>query len=180
MQAEGVRLFVGLPVDAVSPDCNSVNHARAINAGLKALKLLGIEGVELPVWWGIVEKDSMGNYDWSNYLSIAEMVQNAGLKLHVTLCFHASKNPSIPLPKWVSQIGESDPSIFFTDRSGHQYKECLSFGVDELPVFDGKTPIQVYQSFCESFKSTFSPLMGSTITVRIFHSQTVYNLVTDR
>ncbi|KAI9122837.1 hypothetical protein K1719_005726 [Acacia pycnantha] len=71
----GVRLFVGLPLDAVSPDCNSVNHARAIAAGLKALKLLGVEGVELPIWRGIVEKESMGKYEWSGYLAIAEMVQ---------------------------------------------------------------------------------------------------------
>ncbi|KAK7303158.1 hypothetical protein RJT34_14059 [Clitoria ternatea] len=160
---DGVRLFVGLPLDAVSYDCNSINHARAIAAGLKALKLLGVEGVELPVWWGIVEKDAMGEYDWSSYLAIAEMVKKVGLKLHVTLCFHGSKKPNIPLPKWVSQIGESQPSIFFTDRSGQHYKECLSLAVDNLPVLDGKTPVQVYQGFCESFKSSFSPFMGSTI-----------------
>ncbi|KAK7412601.1 hypothetical protein VNO78_04088 [Psophocarpus tetragonolobus] len=161
---DGVRLFVGLPLDAVSYDCNSINHARAIAAGLKALKLLGVEGVELPIWWGIVEKDAMGQYDWSGYIAIAEMVQKVGLKLHVSLCFHGSKKPNIPLPKWVSQIGESQPSIFFTDRSGQPYKECLSLAVDNLPVLDGKTPVQVYHSFCESFKSLFSPFMGSTIT----------------
>ncbi|KAI4345481.1 hypothetical protein L6164_012603 [Bauhinia variegata] len=163
-KSNDVRLFVGLPLDAVSLDCNAVNHAKAIAAGLKALKLLGVEGVELPVWWGIVEKDAMGKYDWSGYLAIAEMVQKLGLKLHVTLCFHASKKPNIPLPKWVSQIGESQPGIFFKDRSGQHYKECLSLAIDNLPVLDGKTPIQVYQSFCESFKSSFSPFMESTIT----------------
>ncbi|PON88248.1 Glycoside hydrolase [Trema orientale] len=158
----GVRLFVGLPLDVIS-DCNTVNHARAITAGLKALKLLGVEGVELPVWWGIVEKEAIGKYEWSGYLALAEMVQNAGLKLHVSLCFHASKQSNIPLPDWVSQIGESQPSIFFTDRSGQQYKECLSLAVDDLPVFHGKTPVQVYHDFCESFKSSFLSSMGSTI-----------------
>ncbi|CAL0334655.1 unnamed protein product [Lupinus luteus] len=161
---DGVKLFVGLPLDAVSYSCNSMNHARAIAAGLKALKLLGVEGVELPVWWGIVEKDAIGKYDWSGYLAIAEMVQKVGLKLHVTLCFHGSKIPHIPLPKWVSRIAESQPSIFFKDRSGRHYKECLSLAVDNLPVLGGKTPVEVYQSFCESFKSSFSPFMGSTIT----------------
>ncbi|QHO40582.1 hypothetical protein HN51_006627 [Arachis hypogaea] len=158
MMQDGVRLFVGLPLDAVSKDCNSLNHARAIAAGLKALKLLGVEGVELPVWWGIVEKDAAGKYDWSGYLAIAEMVQKVGLKLHVTLCFHGSTKPNIPLPNWVTRIGKSQPNIYFKDRSGQHYKECLSLAVD------GKTPIQVYQSFCESFKSSFSPFMGSTIT----------------
>ncbi|KAM7485131.1 hypothetical protein LguiA_001140 [Lonicera macranthoides] len=157
-----VRLYVGLPLDSIS-ECNAVNHARAIKAGLKALKLLGVDGVELPVWWGVVEKEATGKYDWSGYLALAEMVQKAGLKLHVSLCFHASQEPKIPLPKWVSRIGESKPGIFFTDRSGQSYKDCLSLAVDDLPVLDGKTPIQVYQEFCESFKASFSPFMGSTI-----------------
>ncbi|XP_027368679.1 inactive beta-amylase 9-like [Abrus precatorius] len=161
---DGVRLFVGLPQDVVSLDRNTVlKHARANVAGLKALKLLGIEGVELPVWWGIVEKDAMGKYDWRGYLAVAEMVQKVGLKLHVTLCFHALKTPNIPLPRWVYQIGESQPNIFYRDRAGQYYKECLSLAVDHLPVLDGKTPLQVYHSFCESFKSSFSSFMCSTI-----------------
>lgn len=178
LQVDGVRLFVGLPLDTVSYDCNSINHIRAIGAGLKALKLLGVEGVELPIWWGIVEKEAMGEYNWSNYLAIAEMIQKVGLKLHVTLCFHASKKPNIPLPKWVSQIGESQPSIFFTDRSGQNYEECLSLAVDNLPVLNGKTPVQVYQSFCESFKSSFSSFMKSTITVQILYYWTKLNKIT--
>ncbi|XP_065863559.1 inactive beta-amylase 9 isoform X2 [Euphorbia lathyris] len=162
-KSNGVRLFVGLPLDAVS-DCNTVNHTRAITAGLKALKLLGVEGVELPIWWGVVEKEAMGKYEWSGYLSLAEMVQKAGLKLHVSLCFHADQQHKLSLPLWVSRIGESEPDIFFKDRSGLHCKDCLSFAVDNLPVLDGKTPIEVYQDFCESFKSSFSRFMGSTIT----------------
>uniref|UniRef100_A0A5B7AL63 Beta-amylase n=1 Tax=Davidia involucrata TaxID=16924 RepID=A0A5B7AL63_DAVIN len=160
---DGVRLYVGLPLDVVS-NCNTINHARAIAAGLKALKLLGVDGVELPVWWGIAEKEAMGKYEWSGYLALAEMVQKVGLKLHVSLCFHASGDPKIALPEWVSRIGEAQPSIFFTDLSGQLYKKCLSLAVDDLPVLDGKTPIQVYKEFCESFKSSFSPFMDSTIT----------------
>ncbi|XP_023514007.1 inactive beta-amylase 9-like isoform X2 [Cucurbita pepo subsp. pepo] len=160
---EGVKLYVGLPLDAVST-CNAINHSKAIAAGLKALKLLGVEGVELPVWWGIVEKETTGKYEWSGYLTLAEMVQNAGLKLHVSLCFHGSNQPRIPLPEWISKIGESDPNIYFTDRYRQQYKDCLSLSVDNLPVLNGKTPIQVYHEFCESFRSSFSNLIGSTIS----------------
>ncbi|KNA26072.1 hypothetical protein SOVF_000790 [Spinacia oleracea] len=159
----GVRLFVGLPLDTVS-QYNTVNHERAMTAGLKALKLLGVDGVELPVWWGIVEKDNMGIYDWSGYLAIAEMVQNLGLKLRISFCFHASQEPKISLPDWVSRVGEADPNIYFMDRSGRQYKDCLSLAVDDLPVFDSTSPIQVYQNFLESFNAIFSPFMGSTIT----------------
>lgn len=159
---DGVKLYVGLPLDSVS-DCNAVNHAKAISVGLKALKLLGVEGVELPIWWGIAERETMEKYEWSGYLALAEMVQKVGLKLHVSLCFHSAKESKIPLPKWVSQIGEAEPSIFFMDRSGHRYKECLSLAVDDLHVLNGKTPTQVYKDFFESFKASFTPFLGSTI-----------------
>ncbi|CAN4106198.1 unnamed protein product [Withania somnifera] len=160
---DSVKLFVGLPLDAVS-STNTINHAKAIAAGLKALKLLGVDGIELPVWWGVAEKETMGKYDWTGYLALAEMIQKLGLKLHVSLCFHASEEPKIPLPEWISRIGESDPSIFFKDGSAQNYKDCLSFAVTDVPVLDGKTPVQVCKEFCESFKTAFSPFMGTTIT----------------
>ncbi|KAL2244117.1 inactive beta-amylase 9-like [Sesamum indicum] len=160
---DGVELYVGLPLDTVSK-MHTMNQERAIAAGLKALKLLGVEGVELPVWWGIAEREVRGKYQWTGYLAVAEMVRKLGLKLHVSLCFHASKECKIPLPEWVSRIGKEKPDIFFTDRSGQHYKDCLSLAVDDVPVLDGKTPVEVYKDFCESFKSAFSPFMGSTIT----------------
>ncbi|KAJ0768909.1 putative beta-amylase [Helianthus annuus] len=160
---DGVKLYVGLPLNSIS-ECNAIHHSRAIAAGLRALKLLGVEGVELPVWWGVAEKQAMGKYEWSGYLALVDMIQKSGLKLHVTICFHASKEEDIQLPKWVSEVGESKRDIFFADRSGKRYKHCLSFGVDTLPVFDGKTAIEVYQGFIESFKTSFAPFMGSTIT----------------
>lgn len=160
---DGVKLYVGLPLDTVS-NCNTINHARAIATGLKALKLLGVDGVELPVWWGVVEKETMGKYNWTGYHAIVEMVQILDLKLHVSLCFHSSEDHKIPLPEWVSRTGESDPSIYFKDRSGQQYKNCLSLAVDDLPVLHGKTPLEVYRDFFGTFKSEFSQFMGSTIT----------------
>ncbi|KFK38077.1 hypothetical protein AALP_AA3G066800 [Arabis alpina] len=160
---ESVRLFVGLPLDTVS-DCNKVNHEKAIVAGLRALKLLGVEGVELPIFWGVAEKESQGKYQWSGYLAIAEIVKKMGLKLHVSLCFHGSKQSGISLPDWVTSIGETERGIYFTDRCGSQYKECLSLGVDDVPVLDGKSPMEVYRGFFESFKLAFSGFLGSTIT----------------
>ncbi|OVA04364.1 Glycoside hydrolase [Macleaya cordata] len=162
-KAESVRLFVGLPLDCISY-CNTLSHTKAITAGLKALKLLGVEGVEFPVWWGIVEREKMGKYDWSSYLALAELIRDVGLKIRISLCFHGNKESGIQLPQWVSQTGESQPDIYFTDRSGRRYKECLSLAVDDLPVLEGKTAMQVYQEFMESFKSSFSASIGTTIT----------------
>ncbi|KAK6146141.1 hypothetical protein DH2020_020010 [Rehmannia glutinosa] len=146
---DGVKLFVGMPLDTVSKS-NTINHARAISAGLKALKLLGVDGVELPVWWGIAENEIMGKYEWTAYLAVVEMVQKLGLKLHVSLCFHASQECKIPLPEWVSRNGEVDPNIYFMDRLGQQYKDCLSLAVDDVPVLDGKTRSTCTKSFART------------------------------
>ncbi|XP_008796202.1 inactive beta-amylase 9 [Phoenix dactylifera] len=153
-----VRLFVGLPLDAVS-DCNAVNHAKAIAAGLRALKLLGAQGVELPVWWGVAAAG-----EWSAYLALADMVRDAGLRLRVSLHLHASRRPAFPLPDWVSRLADANPDLLFTDRSGRRRQDCLSLAVDNLPVLDGKTPLQAFEEFFRSFRSAFSDFIGSTIT----------------
>ncbi|KAL8171291.1 hypothetical protein V2J09_023095 [Rumex salicifolius] len=156
------RLYVALPLNVIS-ESNSVNHTKAISAGLNALKLMGIDGVELPIWWGVVEKEA-GDYDWSAYLQLIESIHNMGLKIHVSFHFNACEEANIPLPEFVTRIGESNPDIFFTDRAGMQYKDCLSLSVDDLPVLDGRTPLLAYEDVCESFKFKFAQYLDSTIT----------------
>lgn len=107
----------------------------------------------------------MSEYGWSSYLSLARMVQDAGLELRIGLNlygFNKSKS-SFCLPKWVKKIAKENPDILCTDRAGQRH-ECLSFAVDELPVLDGKTPMQVFEEFFMSFLDAFSGFMGSTIT----------------
>lgn len=156
------RLYVALPLDVIS-ESNSVKHIKAISVGLKALKLMGIDGVELPIWWGVVEKEAF-DYNWSAYLELIEMIHNMGLKVHASFHFNASEEANVSLPEFVSKIGESNPDIFFTDRSGRQYKDCLSLSVDDMPVLHGRTPVSAYEDFCESFKLEFAQYLGSTIT----------------
>ncbi|KAH0907117.1 hypothetical protein HID58_038944 [Brassica napus] len=163
---EGVKLFVGLPLDTVS-DCNNVNHLKAITAGLKALKLLGVEGIELPIFWGVVEKEAPGKYEWSGYLAVAEIVKKVGLKLHASLSFHGSKNPEISLPDWVAKIGEeAEGGIYFTDRYGlgpdgelrypsHQHETNLS-GAGEFQCYD-KHMLSALKHYAVS---TGNPLWG--------------------
>lgn len=110
-----------------------------------------------------MEKEQ-GKYEWSGYLALAKMVQDVGLKLRVSLCFHASKELQITLPQWISKIGEVKPDIYFTDKVGHRYRECLTFAIDELPVLDGRSSMHVYNEFLKSFKSSFSEYIGTTIT----------------
>ncbi|BFI32296.1 beta-amylase [Marchantia polymorpha subsp. ruderalis] len=161
-----VPLYVVIPSDTVTSS-NKVNRARALQASLKALKIVGVDGVLLHIWWGNVEGEGPQKYDWSAYLAVVKMVNAAGLKLQASLCFHGSSisgdSCDISLPSWVLRIGEGNPDIFHSDRSGHRSKECLSLAVDELPLFEGRSPLQMYSDLMESFRQTFSLYLGDTI-----------------
>lgn len=158
--------YVMLPADTVSAS-NTLNHCKAIQAGLLALKALGVDGVVMEVFWGIVERDAPTKYDWSAYLSLVKMIQEAGLKVQASICFHGSKSGKessfIPLPSWVLTVGNSDPDIFFTDISGNRFKDCLSLGIDSVPLFEGRTPLQMFSDMFQSFRSTFFDYIGNTI-----------------
>ena len=127
---------------------------QALKSGLKALKKLGVEGVVVSMWWGAVENEQPGVYDWSQYTLLLRMVRDTGLQakvghpcflaepvagvpmgadflhivLQVTLCMH--QKGECPLPEWVREEGKQNPDIFYADRAGTRSLECLSLGAD--------------------------------------------------
>ncbi|KAJ1292305.1 hypothetical protein BS78_02G382200, partial [Paspalum vaginatum] len=159
------RLFVGLPIDSVT-DGATVNSAAAIAAGIRAVRLLGADGVELPVFWSVAQPESGDRFRWAGYQAVADMVRAEGLSLRVSLRTHGTPGGGVPaLPSWVSGVGADDPDIFFTDRSGGRHEGCLSFAIDELPVLHGKSPLQLYEAFYRGFAGAFADFFDdSTIT----------------
>lgn len=158
------RLFVGLPIDSVT-DGLTVNSAGAVAAGIRTVRLLGADGVELPVFWSVAQPESPDRFNWAGYRAVADMVRAEGLSLRVSLRCHGSPGAGVPtIPSWVKAAGADDPDIFFTDRSGVRH-DCLSFAIDDLPVLHGKSPLQLYQAFFRSFAAEFGEFLGSTITV---------------
>ncbi|TVU47048.1 hypothetical protein EJB05_06626, partial [Eragrostis curvula] len=154
-----VSLFVGLPEDVVTSDGRAVNRPRAVAAALRALKLLGVDGVELPVSWAAVQPGSGDWFEWAGHLAVVGMVRDAGLTLRVSLATDGAA-----LPWWVADAAAADPDVLFTDRSGNRREGCLSFAVDELPVLVGKSPLEAYEAFFRSFGDAFADFMGSTVT----------------
>eukprot|EP00267_Zea_mays_P035406 XP_008671153.1 inactive beta-amylase 9 [Zea mays] len=152
-----VRLFVGLPADTVVSDGRGVGRPRAVSAS--ALKLLGVDGMELPVSWAVAQPGPGGWFEWVGYRGVAAMVRDAGLDLRVSL-----RTDGDALPGWVADAAAADPDVLFTDRSGHRRVGCLSFAIDELAVLVGKSPLQAYEAFFRSFADEFDDLFGSTIT----------------
>ncbi|XP_020201104.1 inactive beta-amylase 9 isoform X1 [Aegilops tauschii subsp. strangulata] len=159
-----VRLFVGLPINSVT-DGATVNSARGIEAGMRAVKLLGVDGVELQVFWSVVQPESPDKFSWTGYRAVADMARDEGLSLRVSLRIHGSPGGSVPkLPSWVGAAAAKDRDILFTDGAGGRHEDCLSFAVDELPVLAGMSPLQRYEAFFRSFVDAFDDLFESTIT----------------
>ncbi|OIT01101.1 PREDICTED: beta-amylase 1, chloroplastic-like [Nicotiana attenuata] len=164
---KGVPVYVMMPLDSVKTD-NTVNRKKTMKASLQALKSAGVEGIMMDVWWGLVERDAPGEYNWGGYTELLEMAKNQGLKVQAVMSFHqcggnVGDSCSIPLPGWVVEEIDKDPDLAYTDQWGRRNHEYISLGCDTLPVLKGRTPVECYSDFMRAFRDRFENLLGDTI-----------------
>ncbi|XP_022760421.1 beta-amylase 1, chloroplastic-like [Durio zibethinus] len=166
-EKKGVPVYVMMPLDSVT-NGNSVNRKKAMNASLHALKSAGVEGIMIDVWWGLVEREAPGAYNWGGYTELLEMAKQHGLKVQAVMSFHqcggnVGDSCSIPLPTWVREEINKDPDLAYTDQWGRRNYEYLSLGCDTIPVLKGRTPVQCYSDFMRAFRDNFKHLLADTI-----------------
>ncbi|MQM23167.1 hypothetical protein Taro_056230 [Colocasia esculenta] len=166
-RGKGVPVYVMLPLDTVRPG-GRVNRQKAMNASLQALRSAGVEGVMVDVWWGVVERERPGEYDWAGYAELMDMARRHGLKVQAVMSFHqcggnVGDSCTIPLPRWVVEEIDKDQELGYTDQWGRRNYEYVSLGCDALPVLKGRTPVQCYADFMQAFRDRFSSFLGSTI-----------------
>ncbi|KAM7466342.1 hypothetical protein LguiB_013904 [Lonicera macranthoides] len=166
-KGKGVPVYVMMPLDSVNME-NRVNRRKAMNASLMALKSAGVEGIMMDVWWGLVEREGPGVYNWGGYSELLEMAKKHGLKVQAVMSFHqcggnVGDSCTIPLPRWVVEEMEKDPDLAYTDQWGRRNFEYLSLGVDTLPVLKGRSPVQCYSDYMRAFRDKFQHLLGDTI-----------------
>ena len=83
---------------------------KAIRASLNALKVAGVHGVAVEVWWGVVERFSPLSYDWFLYEHLFKLISDCGLKLHAALSFHSNMRSTfrgqegVSLPQWILEV----------------------------------------------------------------------------
>ncbi|XP_052206398.1 beta-amylase isoform X3 [Diospyros lotus] len=158
-------------LDVITVD-NVLENEDGMEKKLKQLRAAGVDGVMVDVWWGIVESKGPEQYDWNAYRSLFRLVHRCGLKLQAIMSFHqcggnVGDAVNIPLPRWILEVGESDPDIFFTNRTGNRNKEYLTIGVDNLPLFAGRTAVEVYRDYMKSFRENMSDFLESGLIVDI-------------
>ncbi|EME29711.1 Beta-amylase 1, chloroplastic [Galdieria sulphuraria] len=168
--APGVPIYVMMPLTSVSDDgqLKKDYDGKNISWILEQWKKLGVEGLMVDIWFGLVEKEPR-QYDWKPYIELCQLMKSANLKLQTVLSFHrcggnVGDRCYIPLPKWIFAVAENDSDIFFKDRDGSADDEYLSWGIDEEPVLMGRTAVQVYQDFFISFRETFREFFGNVIS----------------
>lgn len=165
--ASGVPVYVMLPLDTIT-ESNTVNRRRAMNTSLMALKSAGVEGVMVDVWWGRVEREGPGCYNWAGYKDLFNMIRSHGLKVQAVMSFHqcggnVGDSCSIPLPKWAAEEIKNNPDIAYTDKHGRRNYEYISLGCDTFPVLKGRTPVQTYTDYMRSFRDYFKEFLNDTI-----------------
>ncbi|CAI0550473.1 unnamed protein product [Linum tenue] len=166
-----VPTFVMLPLGVVTAENVIVDKAK-LEKQLKELKAAEIDGVMVDVWWGIIEARGPKQYDWRGYRELFLLLKKLDLKIQAIMSFHQcggniGDNVFISLPQWVLKVGETDPDIFYTNRAGARNKEYLSLGVDHLPLFGGRTPVQMYGDFMKSFRESMADFFESGLIIDI-------------
>jgi hypothetical protein len=61
------------------------------------------------------------------------------------------------------QIGEHNKDIYYRDQNGFSNDTYLTLGVDQIPLFCGRTALQCYEDFMFSFVNKFDSFIGSVI-----------------
>ncbi|KAL6990359.1 Leucine-rich repeat receptor-like serine/threonine-protein kinase bam2, partial [Sarracenia purpurea var. burkii] len=166
-----VPVYVMLPLCIINMDCELVDPESLLNH-LKILKSANVDGVMVDCWWGIVERHAPQQYTWSGYKCLFQIVRDLKLKLQAVMSFHEcggniGDDVHIPLPQWVTKIGQRNPDIFFTDREGRRNPECLSWGIDKERVLRGRTAVEVYFDYMRSFRVEFDEFFEDGIISEI-------------
>ncbi|XP_068667979.1 beta-amylase [Aristolochia californica] len=161
--ANYVPVYVMLPLAAVSSE-NKLENEEELRKQLKDLKSADVDGVMADIWWGIVENKGPKQYEWDGYRSLFELVKECGLKMQAIMSFHQCGGNvgdivNIPIPQWVREIGEANPDIYYTNRKGTRNIEYLTIGVDDQPLFDGRTAVELYTDYMKSFRETMADLL---------------------
>jgi beta-amylase len=164
-----VPVFVMMPLDTVDMN-GKLNNVDKLSTQLKLLKSVGVDGIMVDVWWGIVQREAYDQYDFEAYNQLFQMCRNIGLKIQANMAFHqcgtnVGDQCFVPLPKWVLDVAHTEPDIFYKDKHGHRDAEYLTLGVDNIALFPPenkkRTALQLYTDFMQQFYNSFKNFIGS-------------------
>ncbi|KAM0021305.1 putative beta-amylase [Helianthus debilis subsp. tardiflorus] len=141
-------------------ECELVYSPHDMMSQLTTLESVGVDGITVNICWGIVEANKPRHYNWEGYKQLFSIIRQLGFKIQVLMSFHecVGDDAHIPLPKWIKEIGQNNPDIYFTDSVGRRNTETLTWGIDEERVLGDRTAVEVYTDCMRSFRDEFDEL----------------------
>ncbi|RXH86145.1 hypothetical protein DVH24_017198 [Malus domestica] len=79
--------------------------------------------------------------------AMSKLVKNDSSVHQVVMSFqdcggNVGDDVHIPLPHWVTEIGQKNPDIYFTNKEGKHNTEFLTLGIDKGRVLRGRTAVE--------------------------------------
>eukprot|EP00792_Barthelona_sp_PAP020_P007201 TRINITY_DN3121_c4_g7_i1.p1 TRINITY_DN3121_c4_g7~~TRINITY_DN3121_c4_g7_i1.p1 ORF type:complete len:445 (+),score=119.20 TRINITY_DN3121_c4_g7_i1:27-1361(+) len=158
---------VMMPLDTVNIHGDLGYGEDTIGSWFKRLHDINVDGVMLDVWWGIVET-APKQYNFKPYMKILELAKQNNIKVQFVASFHTCGDNNgdgvkIGLPGWVEAIGKVNPDIYYKDQWGNPDPEYLSLGIDEKPILNGRTPVQVYANYVAELLNQAKDYLSNTL-----------------
>lgn len=127
---------------------------------LAVAKQIGVDGVSVDVWWGLVEQSGDQQFNWHYYDNIFADIRAAGLKIVPIMAFHqcggnVGDDCDIPLPAWIWQhftkAGISATDLQYQSEFGNRSVETLSLWADQWVLAQ-------YSEFMQAFAARYAAL----------------------
>ncbi|MBV2128959.1 family 14 glycosylhydrolase [Arsukibacterium indicum] len=136
---------------------------------LAIARQIGVDGVSVDIWWGLVEKAGDQQFDWRYYDAIFSDIRAAELKIIPIMAFHqcggnVGDDCDIPLPPWIwqhyQQQGVTDAELQYQSEFGNRSIETVALWADQwvLPQ---------YIEFMQAFASQYAALAADISEINI-------------
>jgi hypothetical protein len=139
---------------------------------LQTAKAAGVDAVSTDIWWGLVEKNGPGKYDWSFYDRLIEIIHTEGFHWIPILSFHqlggnVGDVGNMPLPDYIWKRFQKDPTHFFNE-DGLKFKSEQDHSSSEYVSF-WATPLirEDLERFMINFKEHFAKYAGIVDEINI-------------
>ena len=109
---------------------------------LEESKKMGIDGISVDVWWGMVEKDGDNIFHWEYYQKIFSEIISNGLEIIPILSFHSfDPGPNsafrAPIPNWVWK--------YLAEKSGLNEIDLKYISEEKEKMMPYSTPMNLYR-----------------------------------
>jgi beta-amylase len=146
-----------------------VDNRAEFRQQLAVAKQIGVDGVSVDVWWGLVEQAGDQQFNWQYYDAVFADIRDAGLNIIPIMAFHqcggnVGDDCDIPLPPWIWQhfakAGVSAADLQYQSEFGNRSSETVSLWADQWVLSQ-------YREFMQAFAKRYAELAPQISEINI-------------